>query len=180
MAASLDPLVLSEATKDSHKLVYLVQIPGPFFITDNDINIDYNGQLYVNSGLLLDLSTIVREEQLKLHSYHVTVSNAETTLYQTYAAQNHVGEYAEILGAFIDSAGQIVGAPLVLYQGTLDIWEVSSENRLTLKLTSPWAAFEITAGRYTSPNSQERYSPGDQIFNMAHEERSSIGWGVRE
>jgi hypothetical protein len=74
----------------------------------------------------------------------------------------------------------IVGTPFIIHKGTLDtfaIKESKSVSELSLSVTSHWASFEATSGRYTTDFSQKEAHPNDEFFKFAYRERSNVGWG---
>ncbi len=181
---SVDPAVQAALESDNFKYCHLVALPGGLFFTDHEKDIPFGGDVYISNGHLLKTSPVMREKGLKVHTHQITLSNVDTAIYALYKATNMVGETGMVYKAVLDASGVIIANdPILTYQGTLDTWvvdETGSRSILLIKLTNKWAAMQQTAGQVSNPDSQEGLYPGDKFFEMAHEEKSNLGWGRKD
>ena len=180
---SVHPAVLAALESDNFKYAHLVALPGGLFFTDHGSDILYSGDTYVSNGSLLKTSPVMREKGLKAHTHQITLSSVLTAIYTLYKATSMVGVVGKTYKAVLDAAGAIIAnAPILIYQGTLDSWTMAENNstsKMSIKLTNKWSAMLQTSGRLTNPDSQKTVDTTDKFFEMAHEEKSNIGWGSK-
>jgi len=175
------------------RFAWLLQLGGDLFYTNHTVDIDFDGNSYKSQGDLLSLPSVVRERRIKLQSYTVTFSNVDTVMAYNirhkydpglpgFAPYDRVGDPCEVRLVFLDASSAIIkGEAISLYKGAFDSWtEQDSGTRSTIavKITSPWAKPNLTAGRATSDHNQKDNYPGDKFFEFAHEEKNTIGWGA--
>jgi len=180
----VDPAILAALESDNFEFAHLVALPGGLFFTDHGSDIAYGGDTYVSNGSLLKTSPVMREKGLKAHTHQITLSSVDPAIYTLYKATNMVGGIGKVYKAVLDGAGAIIAnEPILIYQGTLDTWTVTEKNNssnMIIKLTNKWSAMMQTAGLLSNPDSQEGAYPGDKFFEMAHEEKSNLGWGLKD
>ena len=62
---------LTALQSDNFEYCHLVDIPGPFYLTNNDTDVAANGNTYDSStGLLLSFNNITKDQKLKVGSYN--------------------------------------------------------------------------------------------------------------
>ncbi len=176
----------------SLRFAWLVKLGDDLHYTNHEVDIDYGGDTYTSEGDLLDLPSITRERQVKLQSVTLRFSNADGVMSyslrhkynpatQTQEPHDRMGDDCQIYLALLDDGGNLIdGNAISLYKGAIDTWterDTDAASTIALKITSPWAKPNLTAGRITSDYSQKDSFPGDQFFEFAHEEKNTIGWG---
>ncbi len=178
---------------DTLRYAWLLQLGDDLFYTNHTVDIDFGGNSYKSQGDILSLPSVVRERRIKLQSYTVTFSNVDVVMaynlrykYEPdlpgFVPYDRVGDACEVRLVFLDAAGAVIdGQAISLYKGAFDSWteqDSGSRSTISLKITSPWAKPNLTAGRATSDHNQKDNYPGDQFFQFAHEEKNTIGWGA--
>jgi len=166
---------------DNFEYAYLVDLPVGLHYTNHGSDLVASGYTYDSNGLLVKFSNVARDSEMTLGTYQLELSNVDNGLAKTYASGLYRGLEGVIsIAIMID--GVIQGDPLVMYRGTLDSFSVR-ENKgttsLSLKLTSHWASYNQTAGRYSSDTLQQDLHTGDRFFQYAHVEQTNLGWGKR-
>jgi hypothetical protein len=163
------------------RYAWLLQIGEDLFFTNHGLDIELAGKTYVSQGDILKLSPIVRERQIKLQSYSIEFSNVDGAVGSVLRAYDRTGETCDVSLVLLNSAGALIADKAIsLYRGAFDSWverDTASTSTISLRLTSPWAKPNLTAGRKTSNNNQQDNYPGDLFFEFAHEEKNTIGWG---
>lgn len=171
---------LTALQSDNFEYCQLVDIPGPFYLTNNDTDVTANGNTYDStSGLLLSFNNITKDQKLKVGSYNLSLSNVNTAIANGYMAANYRGQDINVYLAIMQN-GVVQGSPFVTYKGTLDTFQIR-ENKdssiLELKVTSRWASFNENAGRYTNDTLQQQLHTGDDFFKYSHNDVKNLGWG---
>ncbi len=165
---------------DNFEYCHLVDLPGPFYLTNHDTDLVANGNTYsAQGGLLLSFNNIKKDQALKVGSYNLSLSNVDTTLSQGYMASNYRGQDINIYLAILQN-GVVQGTPFVSYKGTLDTFQIKESkvnSILELKVTSRWSSFNLNAGRYTNDTLQQQLHSGDDFFKYAHQDVTNLGWG---
>lgn len=176
------PTAISSALAgETLRYAWLLQIGDDLFFTDHALDIDLAGNTYVSQGDILRLSSIVRERNIKLQSYSIEFSNVDGAVSAALRTHDRSGETCDVSLVLLDGVGApIAGQAISLYRGAFDSWverDTDSTATISLRLTSPWAKPNLTAGRITSDNNQQDNFAGDRFFEFAHEEKNTIGWG---
>ena len=173
----------------TYRTSLLVHLPGAGFkITDNHKPITYNSTTYTTSDeIVLKTSNVNRTTDIAANSYTLTFAGADKSAYQEYTNSGtdyvrHVGKTGTLYLAFLDDNYELLdsGSVIELYTGVVDTWELnetSTTSEFSVKLSSHWATFEVTNGRYTNSSSQQEYYAGDEIFKYSHQEKLPIKWG---
>lgn len=165
---------------DQLRYAWLLKIGDDLHFTNHAGDVIWDGNTYRSEGDVLRFPTIVRERAIKLQSYVVEFSGVDGAVSLALLDHDRTGETCEVFLMLFDSAGTPVGDPISLYKGAFDSWverETTNASTISVKITSPWAKPNLTAGRMTSNhNQQDRYSD-DKFFEFAHEEKNTIGWG---
>lgn len=183
---TLIPEVVTALASDNFTMCHIVELPG-LKLTNHATSIVWRGDTYNSDGKLLSLGSVTRESEIKLSPYTITLDNADQTALAIFAGGSQTGVEANVWLGIIDANGDLVvdgnnDGPILLYKGTVDTWH-SNENpdsgfsKLAVKLTSHWASFKSTAGRFTNSASQEELFPGDSFFEFAAEDAVQIKWG---
>jgi len=174
--------VTAALAADSFDFCYLVQIPGGLLFTDWGSNVtDSDGFVYTSTSLMTSIEHARSRDEISLNTYEITLSNVDRTISNAYRQQNYRGQSATVSLAIMSGSSTVVGTPFVIHKGSLDtfaIKETNSVSELSLTVTSNWASFEATSGRYTTDFSQKEVHPTDEFFKYAYRERSNLGWGT--
>lgn len=179
-----------ELAKETMQFAWLITIGDDLRYTNHAVDIVFGGETFARDGDLLRMPSIVRERAIKLQSYTVEFSNVDgATAYnlshklvgETVVDYDRTGDVCEVLLVLLGADGlPVAGEAISLYKGLFDSWvERDTDNSATIsvKITSPWAKPNLTAGRTTSDFDQQNQHTGDRFFQFAHEERNTIGWG---
>lgn len=176
----------SALASDQIAYAWLLKLGDTHRLTNHSDDIVIGADTYLSDGRILRFPSIVRERQIKLQSYSVEFSNVDRSASTLFSDPEYkwIGAPCEVLLALLDSSGGVVsGAAVSLYRGAFDSWVergTASTATVTVKITSPWATPNLTAGRITSDYAQKDRFPGDRFFEFAHENKNTIAWGSAE
>jgi len=188
---SVSNAIKTALSSETMKFAWLLKIGEDLRFTNHSQDISYDSDTYESQGDVLRLAPITREREIKLQSYTIEFSNVDGVI--AYAMRHRIdqgsqpplhdrtGERCEILLVLLDGAGAVIDAPISLYAGVFSSWverDTATTASVSLRITSPWAAPNLTAGRVTSNNNQQDNFTGDRFFEFAHEEKNTIGWGA--
>lgn len=173
--------VLADAlARDRLQYAWLLKIGSDLHFTNHIADVIWNGNTYRSEGDVLRFPAIVRERAIKLQSYVVEFSGVDGAVSLALRDHDRTGEVCEVFLMLFDGNDGQIGDPVSLYKGAFDSWverETPSTSTVTVKITSPWAKPNLTAGRITSNHNQQDHYVGDKFFEFAHEEKNTIGWG---
>ena len=170
---------LTALTNDNFEFAYLCDLPSNLHYTNHSADLSYNSNTYTSNGLLMDFSNVTKDQNMKVGSYTLTLSNVSTTIANAYMTTSFRGYESNIYLAIIEN-GIIVGTPIILFKGTVDTWavnETNSTSTLQIKLTSHWASYNQKSGNYTNDTIHQQTHANDTFFKYAHSDKENIGWG---
>jgi hypothetical protein len=108
------------------------------------------------------------------------LSGADQTFISTALNENVVNDSVTIHRGFLDDNNALIADPFLLYQGTIDTFEISeqgSDSNIIFKIVSHWADFDKTNGRKTNNTSQQRFFSSDVGMDFSSETVQDIKWG---
>ncbi len=190
---SVPPGVAAALQAETQCFAWLLKISDDLFFTNHSVDLAYAGQTYKSEGDLLGVPAVVRERGIKLQSLTIEFSNADGVMSyylrhrfdagtSEYVPVERTGDICELMLVLLDDDGSIIdGSAVSLYKGAFDTWterDTDSAASISLRITSPWAKPNLTAGRATSDHNQQDAYPNDTFFEFAHEEKNTIGWGA--
>lgn len=162
---------------------YLVDLPGPLRITNWFKDVTYDSNVYSSNGILLEVANSGSSDAMKVDQTILSLSNTDQTALGIYGAADYFGQAATVYLALFDDDNVLIPDPIIDFQGTLDGWgveESTTESVIEVKITSHWAKYNRTAGRFTNDYSQQEHHPGDTFFDYGHEDKSEMRWGMRK
>lgn len=181
------PEIKAALSAESLRFAWLIDLPEGIHLTDHARDLAFDGRSYVSQGDILTLPSIVREREIKLQSYTMTLSNTDLgvgTPLDKLSSRNYTGTACEVRLVLLNPDDSIIGNDAIsLYKGTFHTWserETDKSSTMTISLTSPWSKPNLTAGRVTSTNNQEERYANDKFFRWAHRERDNLGWGAKD
>ena len=184
MPRNLNATLKNELAKDGFDLCTLIfiDIGAGIYLTDYFHNVSYGGNTYNTSDHLVSIGSPRESRDLRVNTLNVTLSGVEQTYISAFLQNDFVNRQVLIHRAAM-SAGSIVGAPMVLFDGRMTRFEVSESDRsseVTLEVASHWADFEKKAGRLTNNNSQQFFFPSTPLdvgFEYAANTVRDLKWG---
>ncbi len=182
MGRAIHADVITEIAKNTCTMAHLVFIDfaTPVFITDCAHDLTSNGNTYQAGGHLVNVSPANENSDLRVGMLTITLSGVNQAYISILLNQSYVNRQASISRVFLDDSGQIIGSPVLLYDGRLDSFTVNDSknaSQISLVVASHWADFERRSGRRTNVNSQKLFFPADKGFSHAAQMIRDLKWG---
>jgi hypothetical protein len=143
--------------------------------------LDWSGQTFFNSGILLNISQIEENAVFEASGFSVSLSGVPPDLVQKSHADYVRGKPMRIWLALLDQNFQIIPEPKMIAGGRMDTLSYSaSQSDATITITVESRAIDygrINGVRLTDGDQQRRF-PGDLFFeHMARLQKEEINWG---
>jgi len=182
MARSLDASVVTEIAKESVTMCHLVKMSLSVaqYMTDAAHDISYDGNTYESSEYFVSMDAVDESSDVRVGSLNIELSSVGQTFTSAFLTYPYIGKQVVIYRAFLNATGSIIGAPVVIYDGRIDGFdmnETEGESSITVSIASHWSDFEKKAGRYTNSNSQDLFFTGDKGFEFAAVSVKDLKWG---
>lgn len=186
MTTALTAAMQAALAANSGQVAHLLQIDwdgGAQYLTSHYRNVDWNGQTWLADGNLLSVGDAEEASASDLARLEFTLSGV--ALANVAAALNGTwyNRAATLYRAMIDlTTGEVVPNPVVRFSGLLDSHEIEEDpargnSTIRWVAVSEFADFDRVAGRSTSDDMQQLFSPGDRGMELAHVELDDVPWG---
>ena len=186
MTRSLTTAIKNELATNDLRPVHLITIgfTSPVNLTDCSFSltssVSGSSVTYTASDFIMGLSNFTEETDVTKTSLNLGLSGADQTFISTALNENVVNDSVTIFRGFLDSSNALISDPFLLYQGTIDTFEISergSDSNIIFKIVSHWADFDKTNGRKTNNTSQQRFFSSDVGMDFSSETVQDIKWG---
>lgn len=137
-------------------------------------------EVYEPTREIVDLGQIRETAEPKANTLRITLDAVSPEMVGAVLSGSTAAWTVRVRGAALDDAGEIVGAPLLLFAGRAsgdDVRAGGDSPTIDLEVSSHWAAWRVKRGRLTSPESQAAHHPGDRGFDFAGLETGDLTWG---
>ena len=186
MTRSLTTAVKTQLATNEIKPFHLLTIgfSTPINLTDNSFNltssISGSSTTYTASPFIVSIPSFEEQTDITKTSLDITLSGADQTFISTALNENIVNDSVVIFRGLLDSNNAIIADPLLLYQGTIDTFQINesqNESSLNITVVSHWADFEKKTGRKTNNASQQRFFSTDVGMDFSSQTVLDIKWG---
>jgi hypothetical protein len=182
MTRTIDAATITAIGEDNFNLATLIQFDFDSVIrlTDWDRNLSALSTNWVSSPHFMGVSDVSETSDLRVNSLSITLSGVEQTYIAIFLGDDYIDVPAKIYRAVIDSSDDVVGAPILIFDGLIvgySIDDTEDESKLTVEIASHWKDFEKENGRRTNHNTQQLYFNGDLGFEFAAKTIKDLKWG---
>lgn len=184
MSRGLSATIQTYLANQSQIRILLIDIATPsstIYYTTAPFDVDYSGNTYQAQANFLGISNIEENAELVITSCQLVISAIEVANITTYAKSSIINKTVIIRSAYLDPTNNsIVGTPIVSFKGKITGYTVSDADvtaTIALEVSSVFANFDKTNGRYTNEGSFQREHPQDRGMEFAHEGLADIKWG---
>ena len=182
MARTLHSSTLAEIDNESVSMCHLVYfgLSTAVYMTTAAIDITYDSNTYESSADLLSIDAVDESAEVRVGALNITLSGVGQAFTSAFLGGSYIGKQVKIYTAFLDSSLDIVGSPIMIYDGRIDGFDMSegaNDSTINVSVASHWSDFEKKAGRYTNPNSQALFFTGDKGFDFAAQSVKDLKWG---
>lgn len=185
MARTIPTDTYNALSANSTNIAHLISIevdtdaPTVRYYTSNPIDLVYDGETYISSELLVDISASSQSGTLQNQQFNITLSNATGSFASDLLADNWSNGDVYYYFCAIDSSYAILGSPILLFKGLLSSFSFREGDNAVINLTadSHWADFEKKGGRRTNSSSQRELYPADVGFEFSANSVKDLKWG---
>lgn len=185
MARTIPTDTYNALSANSTNIAHLISIevdtdaPTVRYYTSNPIDLVYDGETYLSSELLVDISASSQSGTLQNQQFNITLSNATGSFASDLLADNWSNGDVYYYFCAIDSSYAILGSPILLFKGLLSSFSFREGDNAVINLTadSHWADFEKKGGRRTNSSSQRELYPADVGFEFSANSVKDLKWG---
>ena len=167
MSRDLDATFEAEILKDALQPVFLAE----FLFDGGDVRffsgtgeITWDSKTFYGAGNLLSVSEIEETQQTEASGVAFNLNGINSSIISIALQEEYQGREANLWLACVDDTRALVGEPVLIFSGFMDIMEIieSGENcSITLTVENKLAILKTKkTGRYT-PEDQKRRYPGD-------------------
>ena len=184
MARGLSATIQTYLANRSQIRVVLIDITTPsstIYYTTAPFDVDYSGNTYQAQGNFLGISNIEENAELIITSCNLLISALDVSNITTFATSSIINKPVTFRSAYLDPTNMsIVGTPIITFKGKITGYTVSDADvtaSIALEVSSVFANFDKTNGRYTNEGSFHREHPTDRSMEFAHENLKDLKWG---
>ena len=182
MSRSLHTDVQTEIAKDGMNVCHLLEIhlTSTSYLTDAGQDISYNSNTYVASSHYLNVETVKETSEVTVGTTKLRMSGVEQSFISAFLTNGYVARQIRVLRAFLDANNNIIGTPVLIYDGRIHGYAVKDSDKdsiMEIDVASHWSDFEKKSGRATNSNSQGLHFTGDKGFDFAANIVKDLKWG---
>tara|TARA_Y100001938_G_C8084922_1_gene431367 strand:- start:1285 stop:1863 length:579 start_codon:yes stop_codon:yes gene_type:complete len=180
----------TELAKDSINIVNLIEFKSiggsDVHLTDAPVDLAFDdgdgSDTYLSSRGVLGVSDIQEENEIKIETVNLTLSGIDTANVKLFLDFDYIDRRVLVRRAILDNQYNIVGDPVLVFDGRLDQPRVledfqSKTATLSVSASSHWADFEAQAGRHTNDTEQQVIHTGDTFFAKVTDTQKDVKWG---
>ncbi len=182
MSRSIHPDTVAALAQDNFGMVAMLTLDfsTPLHLTEAQFPVEHGGITYLPSAHLQALGTVSETADLRVGTFRIELGMAEQSFIALFLTNDYIDVPVQYSKAILDDAHQVVGEPILLFDGTISGWqgdEKKGASKLTIECASHWANFEKKAGRLTNDTSQQAIFPGDLGMQYAAHTKKQVSWG---
>ena len=184
MARGLSATVQTYLANRSQLRISLIEIEtvaSTVYYTTAPFDVTYNGNDYQAEGNFIGVSGVEENADLIISSCNLIISALNVDNITTYATSSIINKSVIVRSAYLDPTDMsIVGTPIITFKGKITgytVADAATTATITLEISSVFANFDKTNGRYTNEGSFHREHPQDRSMEFAHENLKDLKWG---
>jgi hypothetical protein len=152
---------------------------GTVRLTTADHDIEYLGNTYIASGLILGVSDIKQQQELRVNSLEVEFTAVDQTIVALFLNTNQQNRRAILTQVVLDQRHQVVGA-LISSRYIVDSVTVDDDEKqatIAVNFTNFLSDFEAVRGIRTTQASFQRFYPNSSAFINSKDIGDELKWG---
>lgn len=182
----LDP-ALKAALENRHagRIAILVELnldSGTLYYSSNYSAVSYNGNNYEYLGALGGVGDIEETTDLQPADYEIVLSGTDLSLISLFINQPIINRGCSVSWALLDDAGDIIGAPVLLFSGLLQpaILTVGGQSTIKIPVRDVMADWDRDLRVLYTNEQQLRDFPDDHCFeDISSSAELEIIWPAR-
>ena len=145
-------------------------------------SITWNSNTYTPSAGIVNISAPQESTDFLVGTIELIMSGANQSNIALALSENYNDKQVIIRRAILNDTFAIIADPVTVFDGRLNSYEIEYapvDGKCTVKwmVTSHWADFARSRGRYTNNESQQSIYPGDTGLEFAAHTQENIEWG---
>lgn len=185
MSRVSDTDILAQIEAARHNMCHLavVEFDGETVrLCDSYRSVIWGGDEYPACGDLVSFEPINESADLQINSIIAGITGVDQTYLSDLLNRNYLDRPIRIYRAYLDDSGDIIGEPVLLFDGLMDeptIQDspVDGSFLLGISASSVWRDFDQRNGMRTNNNTHQKIFPGDKGFEFAAQILDQIKWG---
>ena len=152
-----------------------IDLPSPFFLTDNAFDVDFNGDTYEADGLLLHVDPGVMSVGAEANAWNVVLSSVDAGTYSNLLGQDYINRWVyHYVMYFNDTPSGLVVAGVEARKFGLILMPEDEDDEKTAKIklivASPFGDPDLRTDVKTNQASQHRhFGADDNVMQFCHE-----------
>lgn len=152
-------------------------------ISDSFRDIVWEENTYPACGDMTGFDAVQETSDIQVNSITAGLAGVNQEYLAELFSLNYLDRPISIYRAYLDDAGDIIGEPVLLFEGRINEPTVQDDPSndgqfmVAIKADSIWTDFDQTNGLRTNDNSHQRVFTGDKGFEFAAQILDQIKWG---
>ncbi len=190
MTRSLSASMVTAAQADEGEVFHLISLAfsgGTIFLTTAPHDITWSGDSYSAVGGHLGFEVVQETTDLTGQGVRLTLDGVDQTIISPLLAQNYIGRTAIVRQGHIDSSGDVIVDPVILFSGLLNSSFEINESRdpessgtviVRTTIVSPLVSFRQQRGiRATLASHQHHFSTDTFFKHISTISARKVYWG---
>lgn len=173
---------VKDAIADENPIVGLIQMNlngGTIYLTTAAHDIEYAGETWISSGLILSVGELSEKTELSVQSIDIQFTAVDQTIIALFTNNNQQNKSVLLKLAILDNVHQVVGE---LYSKTYIIDSFSDQNdedsaTINVEVSNFLSDFEAVRGVRTTQASFARFYPNTTSFINSKDIKKELKWG---
>lgn len=149
-------------------------------ISNCPFNLTVNGHTVYGIGNILNFTDVEEAADFSITQVTVSLNGLLNTDVRFFMNANYTDRPLKIYRVWLDDSNQIVGSPLLIFDGRIDHPIISDDGKsctIGCTASSHWADYDRKAGRHTNFDEQQYWFGGDLGFEFSGDSTKDIKWG---
>jgi len=173
---------IKDAITDEQPLVGLIRMNlngGTIYLTTAAHDIDYLGETWISSGLVLSVASLSEKTELSVQSIDIEFTAVDQSIIALFTNNNQQNKTILLKLAILDDVHQVIGE---LYSKTYIIDSFSDQNddneaTINVEVSNFLSDFEAVRGVRTTQASFARFYPNTTSFINSKDIKKELKWG---
>lgn len=158
---------------------------GTIRFTSGSNNVTWMGNVYSAAGSAMSFEAVAETPDPSGQRLKIILDGVSLAAVAALLAENYIGRTGTLRRAYLNSGGDIIADPIVLFTGYLNSRWIVSEDwdnawaKVETELVSPLAVFDQVRGITADKSSHQRWYSTDTFFaHIVDKPEGDFGWGL--
>lgn len=167
----LRPVLLVKAEFDS----------GDVILNTSERDITYDGDTYLGSGVLLNISPVQETQKLQANGVQFTLNGIPSSLVSIALSEEFQFRPITMFFGVRDSSYDLISDPYKLFSGKMDVMEINDDGEnsaITIQAENDMIDFKVSRERFYTDEDQKTEYPADVGLEfIASLQDKEVTWG---